>query len=38
VNHWILVRTVKGWRVKERYSHAVNGSKKSHDLMRKVMI
>jgi hypothetical protein len=37
VNHWTLVRTADGWRIKERFNRPLDGSKESHDTMRRVM-
>jgi hypothetical protein len=35
VNHWMLVRTSKGWRVRHRRNHKIDGSHASHELMRR---
>jgi hypothetical protein len=37
INHWTLVRTRDGWRIKERFNRPLDGSKESHDTLRKVM-
>jgi len=37
INHWDLVRTPDGWRIKERFNRMLDGSKDSHDTMRRVM-
>lgn len=37
INHWLLVRTSEGWRIKERYNRKLNGSPESHDTMRKAL-
>jgi hypothetical protein len=37
INHWILARTPGGWRIKERFNRALDGSQESHDTMRKVL-
>ena len=37
INHWELVRTRDGWRIKVRYNRVLDGSEQSHDTMRKVM-
>jgi hypothetical protein len=37
INHWTLARTEAGWRITERYNRTLDGSKESHDTMRKVM-
>lgn len=37
VNHWTLVRTPAGWRIQERYNRVIDGSKGSHDTMRKAL-
>jgi hypothetical protein len=36
-NHWTLVRTPEGWRIKERYNRPLDGSKDSHDVLRKAL-
>jgi hypothetical protein len=36
-NHWTLVRTPDGWRIKERFNRVLDGSKASHDTLRKVL-
>lgn len=37
VNHWILVRTADGWRIKERMNRTLDGSPDSLATMRKVL-
>lgn len=37
INHWLLVRTPDGWRIKERFNRALDGSQDSHGTMRKVL-
>ena len=37
INHWDLVRTTDGWRIKERYNRVLDGSRESHDTMRRVL-
>ena len=37
VNHWTLQRTADGWRIVERFNRALNGSKESHETMKKVL-
>ncbi len=37
INHWTLVRTAEGWRIKDRFNRTLDGSQDSHDVMRKVM-
>jgi hypothetical protein len=37
INEWTLVRTPEGWRIKERFNRTLDGSKDSHDTMRKVL-
>lgn len=37
INHWTLTRTSEGWRILERYNRVLDGSKDSHDTMRRVM-
>jgi SnoaL-like domain/Maltoporin periplasmic N-terminal extension len=36
-NHWTLIRTPEGWRIKERYNRVLDGSKESHDTLRRVL-
>lgn len=36
-NHMTLTRTPEGWRVKERYNRLVNGSKDTHDALRRAL-
>lgn len=36
-NHWTLVRTSNGWRIKERYNRVLDGSEESHDTLRRVL-
>lgn len=37
INNWTLARTPEGWRIVERLNRTLDGSKDSHDLMRKVI-
>ncbi len=37
INHFELVRTAEGWRIKERYNRVLDGSPDSHDAMRRVL-
>lgn len=37
VNHWTLVRTAQGWRIKERMNRTLDGSPDSLATMRKVL-
>lgn len=37
VNHWILVRTSDGWRIRERMNRTLDGSPDSLATMRKVL-
>lgn len=37
INHWTLVRTADGWRIKERFNRALDGSDESHQTMRRVL-
>lgn len=37
VNHWVLVRTQEGWRIKERFNRGLDGGQELHDTMRKVL-
>jgi hypothetical protein len=36
-NAWTLVRTPEGWRIKERYNRPLDGSKESHDTLRRAL-
>jgi hypothetical protein len=36
-NHWTLKRTPRGWRIVERYNRILDGSKDSHDTLRRVL-
>jgi hypothetical protein len=36
-NHWTLVRTAAGWRIAERYNRMLDGSKDSHDTLRRAL-
>ena len=37
VNHWTLVRTAEGWRVKEKFNRTLDGSDASHEVMKRIM-
>lgn len=37
INHWTLVRTADGWRIKERFNRGLDGSADSHETMRRVL-
>lgn len=37
-NHWSLVRTPEGWRIKERYNRVIDGSKASHETLRRGVV
>lgn len=37
INHWTLARTPDGWRIRERFNRALDGSDESHATMRKVL-
>jgi hypothetical protein len=37
VNHWKLTRTPEGWRIVERFNRVLDGSKASHDTLRKAL-
>lgn len=37
INHFELVRTPAGWRIQTRTNRVLNGSKASHETMRKVL-
>lgn len=36
VNYWALKRTAAGWRIVERFNRTLDGSRASHETMRKV--
>jgi hypothetical protein len=36
INHWTLARTPAGWRIQERFNRTLDGSRESHETMRKV--
>ena len=37
INHWHLVRTTAGWRIKERFNRVLDGTADSHDVMRRAL-
>jgi len=37
INHWTLVRTADGWRVKEKFNRTLDGSDESHEVMKRIM-
>lgn len=37
INHWTLVRTADGWRVKEKFNRTLDGSEASHEVMRRIL-
>ncbi|GGC13240.1 hypothetical protein GCM10011494_35140 [Novosphingobium endophyticum] len=37
INHWQLVRTARGWRIKERFNRVLDGTAESHDVMRRAL-
>lgn len=37
INHWQLVRTPRGWRIKERFNRVLDGSAESHEVMRRAL-
>lgn len=37
INEWTLERTADGWRIRERFNRTLDGSKESHETMRKVL-
>jgi hypothetical protein len=37
INHWQLVRTAHGWRIKERFNRVLDGSPESHEVMRRAL-
>ena len=36
-NHWTLIRTAEGWRIKERFNRVLDGSPACHDTLRKAL-
>jgi hypothetical protein len=37
INHWQLVRTDRGWKIKERFNRVLDGSAESHEVMRRAL-
>lgn len=37
INHWQLVRTAQGWRIKERLNRVLDGTPESHEVMRRAL-
>lgn len=37
INHWTLVRTGEGWRIRERYNRKLDGTPDSHAVMRRAL-
>lgn len=37
INHWSLVRTPQGWRIKERFNRVLDGTPASHEVMRRAL-
>ncbi|MET1757140.1 nuclear transport factor 2 family protein [Novosphingobium sp. RD2P27] len=37
INYWSLVRTPKGWRIKERFNRVLDGTPASHEVMRRAL-
>jgi hypothetical protein len=37
INHWTLVRTPKGWRVREKHNRTLDGSDESHEVMKRIL-
>jgi hypothetical protein len=37
INHWALVRTAEGWRIKERFNRVLDGTPGSHEVMRRAL-
>ena len=37
INHWTLVRTIDGWKIKERFNRMLNGAPESHAVMRRAL-
>lgn len=35
INHWTLVRTGDGWKIRERFNRLLNGAPESHEVMRR---
>jgi SnoaL-like domain len=38
INHWQLVRTPDGWRIRERFNRVLDGSPESHEVMRRALV
>jgi hypothetical protein len=38
INHWDLVRTENGWRIRERLNRVLDGTHESHDVMKRALI
>jgi hypothetical protein len=38
INHWDLVRTAKGWRIKERFNRVLDGTPQSHQVMKRALV
>ena len=36
INEWSVVRTADGWRIKDRFNRTLDGSRESHEIMRRV--
>jgi hypothetical protein len=37
INHWQLVRTAVGWRIRERFNRVLDGSADSHEVMKRAL-
>ena len=37
INHWMLVRTPRGWRVEEKFNRTLDGSDESHEVMKRII-
>ena len=38
INHWQLVRTTEGWRIKERFNRVLDGTPESHEVMQRALV
>lgn len=37
INHWSLVRTDEGWKIKERFNRKLDGTADSHEVMKRAL-
>ncbi|MDB5725749.1 MAG: hypothetical protein JWQ16_2503 [Novosphingobium sp.] len=38
INHWDLVRTERGWRIRERLNRVLDGTPESHEVMKRALV